>query len=84
MTGDDRDDFDTTAPSAHDVGTDDGIGRIVAALHDHVGLQHLDERERRVVIEENNTIDTGQRGDDARPVGGSHDRAIGAFAETPR
>ncbi len=84
MTGEDRDDLDPTAAPADYIGTDDGVGLVIAALDDHVGLQRLDQCKRGVVVEEDHAVDALERGNDARPFGGRNDGPVSTLAEPLR
>ena len=74
MIRDEGDDLDTTATGPDDIGTDDRVGAIVAALDEDIGLEQLNQLERRVFIEEHDAIDAAQRGDDAGTVVLCHKR----------
>ena len=63
MSRRDRDDDNTPAARAHDGGADDGVGRIVAALDDDVGLKRFDERERGVFVENDDGVHELERGE---------------------
>ena len=63
----------------HQVAADNLARRIIAALHEDVGLQRFDEFIRRVFIEERDIGDGLQRGQHPDAVRLRSDRAFGAF-----
>ena len=56
LTGGQRDDHAFPAPPADFRSADDGVGGVVAPLHDEVGAKELDECQRRVLIEDGDGI----------------------------
>src|SRR6516162_2183775 len=50
LSGRERHDHDAPAPGLDFAAPDDSLGRVVAALHDHVGARGVDQLERRVLI----------------------------------
>ncbi len=61
MTGGERNDNDVAAPPSNFGRADHGIGRVVTALHDHVGLQDSHEVERSILIEHGDGADDFER-----------------------
>src|SRR5436309_1377638 len=55
---------------------DDRGPRIVRSLHEHVGAEALDQRERRLLVEQHDTVDAGEGGEQAGPLLPGHDGAI--------
>lgn len=82
MTGGQRNDHALAAPAADLCGADDGVGRVVASLHDHVGAERPDELQRRILVEHGHGIDGLEGGEHIRAVGLTAHGALGAL-ETP-
>src|SRR5207249_1794151 len=64
------------APPFDLVRPDDRGPRIVRSLHEHVGAEALDQRERRVLVEQYDAVDAGEGGEQAGPFLPGHDGAI--------
>ena len=84
MAGRQRNDDDLAAARANLIGSDNRVGRIVAALDDHVWLQQLDELERRVLVEQRNGVDGLQCREDVYALSLAVHRATGAFETLDR
>src|SRR3989449_990124 len=50
--------------------------RIVRSLHEHVGAEALDQRERRLLVEQYDAVDAGEGGEQAGPLRPGHDGAV--------
>jgi len=82
MSGGERNDDQTAAPS-FDIRASDDIGwRVVAALDEDVRVQRTNDRERRVFGEDDHGVDALERREHVRAIGLGADRASRAF-ETP-
>lgn len=77
-----RHDNDASAPAAHLRRADDGVFRIISALHDDVRLEVFDEIERRILGENYHQVDALQGGENERPIGVGADRP-GRTLESP-
>src|SRR2546428_6670045 len=53
------------APPFDLVRPDEGGPRIVRSLHEHVGAEALDQRERRLLVGQHDTVDAGESGEQA-------------------
>ena len=53
--------YNAPSPTLYFRGADDGVFRIIAAFDHHVGLEMLDEIERRVFGEDNDEIHAFER-----------------------
>jgi hypothetical protein len=80
---DERHAHDAPAPPFDIIGPDDVLPLIVGPFDEHVGPELADQGERRVVVEQHDTIRGGQRGDESRPLLFRYHRSIGALAEPP-
>src|SRR5690606_3714820 len=65
------------------VGAHDALDRPVATLDQYLGLDALDERQRRVVLDPGDALDRLERRDHGEAVRQRVDRAIGILAEAP-
>src|SRR5688500_4123507 len=63
MTWCEGNDNDAATPRADFACTDDGVGRVIASLHDHVGLEKANQLERCVLVEHGHRIDGFERGE---------------------
>ena len=79
MTGRQRNDDDIAAARTDLPCADDGVRRIIAALHDDVGAEQLNQLERRILLEERDGIYRLQRGEDVGPFTLGADGPIGAL-----
>ena len=77
LTRGERDDNAFPAPAADLRGADDGLGRIIATLHDDIRAERLDQLERGVLVEHRHGIDCLQTGEDVGALGLAAHRAIG-------
>src|SRR6266571_9402577 len=64
------------APPFDLVRPDDRGPRIVRSFHEHVGAEALDQRERRLLVEQHDTVDAGESGEQAGTLLPGHDGAI--------
>ena len=67
-----------------DVAADDLIGGPVGAFHEDVGLEACDDAVRRVLVEDDDGIDRGERRNDLGALGFGVDRAIGPLVGAHR
>lgn len=63
MSGGERNDHQTTAPPFDVRAPNDIGGRVVAALDEHIGMQRPNDRERRVLWEDDHGVDALERGE---------------------
>jgi len=73
--------FDASAALAHEVGSDDVGVAPVTSLDQHVGLDDLDELERRVFIEDRHEVDALERRQHFRALRLREDRSSGTLTE---
>src|SRR2546427_7238616 len=69
------------APPFDLVRPDDRGPRIVRSLHEHVGAEALDQRERRLLVEQYDAVDAGEGGEQAGPLRPGHDGAVGRLPQ---
>jgi len=74
-----RNDDDVAASRANFPRANNGIRRIVSALHYDIGLQDLHELERRVLLECRDGVDCFERGEDVCTLRFGPNGSIGAF-----
>ena len=78
------DNLDATAARQDKLRTNDGVGTIVAALDEHIGLQQFDQPQGGVFVEEDDTVDTAKGRDHPGAVELGDDRTIGSLPQSPR
>ena len=68
----------STRPPAglHQLVPDDFGGLVVAALHQHVGPDRLQHRERGILVKDRYRIDVGEGGEQRRALGLRHQRPL--------
>lgn len=69
MTWCKRDDDDTASPAPDLGGADDGFGRVIAALHNNVRLEVVDQVEWSIFGENDNEVDALQRAEHVGALG---------------
>src|SRR5665213_923563 len=84
MTCSERYDVHASAPRFDLGATDDGIGSVIAALHQHIWSNGQHELERRVFIECGDRVDALERGEHVRTLGLSAHGARGTLEATNR
>ncbi len=75
------DTFDAPAALAHEVRSDDVGVAPVTSLHQHIGLDDVDELERRVLIEDRHEVDALERRQHFRALRLREDRSSGTLTE---
>src|SRR2546429_9942324 len=73
------DTFDAPAALAHEVRSDDVGVAPVTSLHQHIGLDDVDEFERRVFIEDRHEVDALERRQHFRALRLREDRSSGTL-----
>jgi hypothetical protein len=58
----------SAAPGLHEIGPDDGVPRVVAALDQQVGPQRLEDSIRSRLVEDDHAIYCGEPGQHTRPI----------------
>ena len=80
----DRDTNDATTSRFDNVATDDGVVGPIGALHEHVGLQVLDDVVRSLLVEDRDAIDTLERPKNLGTLMFGRDGAVGALVRPNR
>lgn len=84
MAGSERNYHNVAAAGTNHIRTDDRIGRIVPALHDNVREKHLDELERRVLLENCDRVNTLEGRNDVSALAFGSDRSLRPFQPANR
>ena len=79
MAGGERNDDTLAAPAANLGCPDNGVRRIVSALHDRVGAKVFHELERSILVEHRHRVDGLETREHIGTLGFGADRSIGAL-----
>ena len=74
-----RDDNDTASPAPHLGGADDRFLGVIAALHNNVRLEVVDQVEWSILGENDNQVDALQRAEDVGALGVTANWPCGTF-----
>ena len=79
---DQRHAHDASAPPFHFLRPDDRLRRVIGTLHQHVGPEPANQRERRVLVEQHHAVDGRERRHEPGALALGDHGPVGPFAQT--